>query len=298
MLLLVEILILCVSVYLLYVILSRNNGVNLTYYKRLKDADKIIKYDKAKLKKRDRTAKTISNLYSFLVGMGIFKINTRQMRNLEYYALRLNIVINDVSCGPEFIYVIKAGIATIFGIVVSAMSLYNLNCIILIPVSFLVYNLPDLVFDSIISDKDDEIEKEVNPFFSKFYYRIKVKQNLKIKMSDIAALYLPTAGKEMQLLCKSFIADCSVSEHYALERLKDNYKIPNIQRMAILILNTLNGSADSTKALEVFKNELDRDTELYLKEQLDKKEENAMRVIYVCYGMVFELIMIYALNLF
>lgn len=298
MLLLVEILILCVATYLLYVILSRNNGVNITYYKRLKNADKLLKYDKAKLKKRDKTANTITNLYNFLVGLGIFKINSRQMKNLEYYALRLNIVINNVSCGPEFIYVIKAGCASIFGLAVSIISLFNLNFIILIPVTFLVYNIPDIIFDAIISDKDDEIEKEVNQFYSKFYYRIKVKQNLKIRMSDIAALYLPTAGKEMQLLCKSFIADCSVSEHYALEKLKDNYKIPNIQRMAILILNTLNGSADSTKALEVFKNELDRDTELYLKEQLDKKEENAMRVIYICYGIVFELIMIYALNLF
>ncbi len=254
----------------------------------LKSMAKAMSKEAKTLKNRDRLDKLITVLYDLNESLGILRISEIEMSTIKIYARRLDWRVFGLELREEFIIVLKAYITYIYIILCCVQCVFNLGYGVLLLLYPLVHKIPNYFIDAKLREENKKISKEFGQLYSKFYYMLNKTEGKGVNLAEPAQRYLAVAGPEMTRLCESFITDCALSEKIALDNLKYSYDIDDVQRMCILIKNLIEGISNSSKALTVFKDELDiRDNERLARERV-KRLEYCRMCMYIVYIMLFE----------
>lgn len=303
-----SILIVILGAFLIYQVYTAVSFDSLTMRTSRQAVESLIKKQEATLTKERNTSDLFDRLFKLSCDLGLYKCSEKSVSQYEYYAQRIGGKYFGIDLNYKMVYLLKAGIGYMYILIICILSLYNIGTILLLPVCFIITEIPTLIMDSVISDKDKVIDNNFHKIYSVFYYRIKHKQALSPKLSSIAQVYLPPRKKdgeadlamyynnppECEEMLRKFIADCSVSEKVALQNMSSHYQIPNVQRMCILIQNRVEGGMDTTRSLDVFKKELEDAIDVINEEKLRAREQSVEKLIIILNMLIFEILLIWA----
>lgn len=282
---------------LVYRLYRHYSIMNLGTMKFGNQSNKLLKAEANKIKKRNNTAKMLANLRNFTTAIPFLKESEQKMQNLNYYAKRLNIVLNDNTLSGEDLFAIRGIIIFIYVIIVCITIVFS--SLYLIPL-LLLYKFPALILDRMfeitVKDKNTLLLKDFRDFYAEFFYNYRHKANRGVKITEVAMRFYNRANPETKLLIDNLRADATQSEEYALDQMKDLFRVTKVHRMADQVKMIIIGKTQNTDAMEGFKREIEDEFRAEKKKKLAIKKMKANGVQLVAWIILTEIVMAFSIT--
>lgn len=259
--------------------------------------DSVLEAETTKIKKRNSTAKRLEKIRKYATAIPWFAVSANQMEKLNYYAKRLNIVWNDNTLTGVDLLGIQAILQTIYIVIV--MIFVVLKSLWLLPL-LLLYKFPCVVFSAIfeteIKERNDLLLKDFRDFYAEFFYNYRHKSNRSVRITDVAMRFYNRANSETKLLIDNLRADSVQSEEYALDQMKDLFRVVKIHRLSDQVKMIIMGKTLNTDAMEGFKQEIEAEFRAEKKKELELKKFKATLVQGVAWLILTELVFAFSLS--
>lgn len=293
----ISVIIFFVGVYLIYQILKSYSTLSLNSVKLTRRADTLLEAEANKIRRRNSTAKRLAALRRYAEAIPWFHVSDKKMENLNYYAKRLNLVIDDNTLTGKDILGIQAVIQTIYIAIVIILTM----CISLWLLPLLtLYKFPAVIFsaffEGVIKDQNDLLLQDFRDFYAEFFYNYRHKSNRSVRITDVAMRFYNRANSETRILIDNLRADSVQSEEYALDQMKDLFRVVKIHRLSDQIKMIITGKTLNTDAMEGFKQEIEAEFRAERKKELELKKFKATLVQGIAWLILTELVMAFSLS--
>jgi len=270
-----------IIIYLLYYLFKnyrQSNGLsNKTIDRKMSTLIQVEKSSVKKIELRDKTEDKLESLHSWIESLRVFTIDRKRKDDLDYLSLRLNIEKDGVILSGQDLHTVRSLYIIAAVVITVILSLFNFKLLPLVLLSPLAGIRKESKWRKEIKRKDAEIEKDFYGLYSEFFYVYRYPDDLKERLDNVAMRYYNRANDEMKHLINLLRADCKVNEEYALDRLKINFKMVKINRMADQVKLVVQGRNVGKDGLVAFKEELDSERkfqrELANRERKEKAEK-------------------------
>lgn len=262
---------------------------------RLQNISTLKQQEDKRLKARDKTEKLLKCLSGFTKRIVLFMPTQRERDKLDYYARRLNLNWNGVLLDCDDLLTIRSAVQTIYIVIVIILSLINLRLSALL----LLYKFIAVIFDSLLESEIKEhnklLLKDFRDFYAEFYYNYRHKNNRGIKIQEVAMRYYDRANSETKLLIDNLRADSIQSEEYALDQMKDLFRIVKVHRLADQVKMIIMGKTLNTDAMDGFKQELEAEFRNEKRKILEAKKFKATAVTGVAWFVISEVVLLFGI---
>lgn len=272
-------LIIILTVYLVKTIF-RNNGIGKsTINKRLSEIKEAKDRVENEIKKRNQTSKFYKNSYSWFMSLRIFNVSEKKMEELNYLALRLHKTVNSVTLTGQDLLTRKCYCMLAYIFIILGIGLFNFKVLPLVLVFPLFGTIVETMWRNAIKEKDEMIESDFFDFFSEFFFTYKFPDNIREHVDDVALRFYDRANEETKHMIDLLRADAKISEEYALNNLKKNFRIAKITRMCDQILLIISGKPVGVDGLNAFKDELNATRKFTRQMENNERKEKAQKII-------------------
>lgn len=286
-----------VGIYLIYQLVKSYNTISIKSVKLAYKTNDLLEAEAKKIKRRNSTAKNLALLRKYAQAIPWFRVSDKKMENLNYYAKRLNLVIDDNTLTGLDILGIQAAIQTVYIFIVCLLSvfvsLWFLSFILLYKFPAVIFSL---VFEGIISDQNELLLKDFRDFYAEFFYNYRHKANRSVRITEVAMRFYNRANSETKILIDNLRADSVQSEEYALDQMKDLFRVVKVHRLADQIKMIITGKTLNTDAMEGFKQEIEAEFRAERKKELELKKFKATLVQGIAWFILTELVMAFSLS--
>lgn len=293
----IELLIFTVTVFLIYSVWKHYTTVNIGAIQLSSKTDEILKHRDKEIKKRAATRQRLDTLVSITKSIGFLQVSNRKMENLNYYAKRLNYTLAGNRLSGDDLFAIRACISLVYICFVLVLVVFN-N--LYFAVLLLLYNFPPMFMDFIIEgeikDHNQLLLEDFRDFYAEFYYNYRHQSNRGVRVTEVAMRFYNRANAETRLLIDNLRADAIQSDEYALDQMKDLFRVTKIHRMADQVKMIIMGKTTNTDAMDAFKKEIEDEYRRKKRKELEWKQTKAFAVTGVAWIILTELVFLFGFS--
>jgi hypothetical protein len=272
--------------------------VNIGAIKLTSKTDELLKHKDKEIKQRIATRKHLDTLVTITKSIAFLQVSERKMENLNYYAKRLNYTISGNRLSGDDLFAIRASISLAYiGII---LILIVFNTMYFIPLLFL-YGFPPLFMDFIIEGEIKEhnnlLLKDFRDFYAEFYYNYRHQTNRGVRITEVAMRFYNRANPETKLLIDNLRADAINSDEYALDQMKELFRVTKIHRLADQIKMIIMGKTTNTDAMDAFKKEIEDEYRREKRKELEWKKTVSLSVMSVSWIILTEMVLVFGVTI-
>lgn len=290
-------LIVIVLTYYLFIQYKKKTGLSMKLVNNtMTSIGSLRKKERNRLKERDDFADELKRNLKFFMSIPLFSVSQRTMARYEYLALRMDRTVKGNNCTGEILYYQRCLAISKYLIVMCILVLKNFNLAPLLLAYPFVGTLKETKWENEVKKKDEEIEEDFFELYSEFYFTYKFPDNIRERIDEVALRFRDRAKPATRHMIDLIRADSKVSEEYALDNLKENFKLIKIHRMCDQLKLIILGRNIGTDGLIAFKEELDEERKFKRKEEKDKKIEGIMVIFAVPFFMTISSVVLWLVS--